>query len=153
MLNHAERPLGECELPDAMRHARDAGLLTLVCADDIHEAKRYAEWSPDMILLEPHDLIGTTDGRNRPSIAHANAAIASVDPDVLVMHSGGVADERDVHAIIAQGADGTGCTSAIVRAGDRREMTARMIRAVRGAWDARGALMATSTPDAGKGAH
>lgn len=146
MLNHAERPLEEHALQASIWRARKAGLMTLVCANDVHEASRYAAWAPDLILLEPHDLIGTNNGQERPSIAEANAAIAEVDSRVLVMHSGGVATERDVREIISQGADGTGCTTAIVRAADRREVTARMIGAVRAGWDTRRVASSLTRP-------
>lgn len=143
MLNHAERRLEEDALLEAIQRAGDVGLLTLICADDVEQAIRYAEWGPSMILLEPPELIGTAHRHDRPWIPEANAAIASVDPGLLVMHSGGIADEQDVRTIIGQGAAGTGCTTAIVRATDRREMTSRMIRAVREGWDARSNLMAS----------
>lgn len=135
MLNHAERPIDERVLPAAIGRARDAGLLTIVCADAIPQAARYAACAPDIVLVEPHDLIGTAGRLRRPSIALASAAVASVDAGVLVMHGGGVAGERQARAIMAEGASGTGCTSAIVRASNRRDMTARMIRAVREGWD------------------
>jgi triosephosphate isomerase (TIM) len=144
MLNHAERPLAERALPDAIARARAAGLLTLVCADDTEEGVRCAAEGADLVLLEPHELIGTAHRSERPWIGPANAAIARVAPHVLVMHSGGVADEHDVQALIAQGADGTGCTSAIVRAADRRATTDRMIRAAREGWEAR-QLVGSST--------
>jgi triosephosphate isomerase (TIM) len=137
MLNHAERPLAERALRTAIDRARDAGLRTLVCANDSAEAAHFAAWHPDLILLEPHDLIGTAHGRERPWIAQANAAVARVDPRILVMHSGGVAHESDVQAIIAQGAAGTGCTSAIVRATDRRRTVTQLIAAVREGWERR----------------
>jgi triosephosphate isomerase (TIM) len=144
MLNHAERPLNDHELSAGISRAREAGMLTLVCADDVHKATRYAALAPDLILLEPHSLIGGANGRERPPIARANAAVASVDAAVLVMHSGGVSDEQAARAIIAQGASGTGCTTAIVQAADRRDKTTRMIRAVREAWDARRDLAGSS---------
>lgn len=147
MLNHAERPLNDHELSAAIWRAREAGMLTLVCAEDVRQATRYAALGPNLILLEPHDLIGTSNGGERPEIAGANAAVASIDPAALVMHSGGVRDEHEVQAIIAQGAAGTGCTTAIVRATDRRETTTRMIRAVRDGWDARRTLATSSISD------
>jgi triosephosphate isomerase (TIM) len=149
MLNHAERPLDEALLPQAVEQARAAGLQTLVCAEDVAQAMRFAAWGPDVILLEPHELIGSAHRILRPWIEPANAAVAQIDPRVLVMHAGGVADERDVRAILAQGATGTGCTSAIVRAADRREMTERMIRAVREGWDVRDELVASTATNDG----
>jgi triosephosphate isomerase len=145
LLNHAERPLSFEALRSAIRRADETQLRTLVCAQDASEAVRYAEWSPDIVLLEPHDLIGTTHKDDRPWIPAANRAIADVDPTVLVMHGGGVADPHDVRALIAQGADGTGCTSAIVRARDPGDMTAAMIRAVREGWDERTTAVAASS--------
>lgn len=144
MLNHAERPLAQRDLPDAIARARAAGLLTLVCADDTGQGVSSAAAGADLVLLEPPELIGTAHRSDRPWIGPANAAIAGVAAHVLVMHSGGVADADDVHALVAQGADGTGCTTAIVRAPDRRATTDRMIRAVREGWDAR-RLVASST--------
>ncbi|HEX7291241.1 MAG TPA: triose-phosphate isomerase, partial [Conexibacter sp.] len=149
MLNHAERPLEHAQLPQAVEQARTAGLQTLLCAEDVAQATRFAAWGPDVILLEPHELIGTAHHSHRPWIGPANAAVAEVDPRVLVMHAGGVADERDVRAILAQGATGTGCTSAIVRAADRRVTIERMIRAVREGWDARDELVASTTTNDG----
>jgi triosephosphate isomerase len=153
MLNHAEWPVDDRALPTAICRARDAGLLTLVCADTIQQAIQYASRAPDLVLLEPHDLIGTDGHRQRPSIPQANAAVASIDPSVLVMHSGGVADERQVRAIMAAGAAGTGCTTAIVQAADRRDMTTRMIRAVREGWDASHDLIGRAICNHGSKAH
>jgi len=152
MLNHVERRLDERLLPDAVRQAHEAGLLTLLCADDVEQATRYARWSPTLILLEPPELIGTAHRDPRPWIGAADAAIAHVDPNVLVMHSGGIADEHDVRALIAQGAAGTGCSTAIVRAADPCDMTTRMIRAAREGWNDRNQTkedpMAVSAVDA-----
>jgi triosephosphate isomerase (TIM) len=144
-LNHAERPLSPDALRSAMRRADETGLRTLVCAEDTSEAMLYASWSPYIVLLEPHDLIGTAHKGDRPWIHSANRAIANVDPTVLVMHSGGVADPEDVRSLIAQGADGTGCTSAIVSATDPPETAAAMIRAVREGWDERHIDVTSST--------
>jgi triosephosphate isomerase len=137
MLNHAEKPVSDAALPGAIARAREAGLLTMVCAQDVEEAKRYASWGADMILAEPHHLIGTASRSDRAWIPHVNDAVRRVSPDVLIMHSGGIADEHDVRAVISKGAAGTGCTTAIVQAPDRRAATTRMLRAVREAWDAR----------------
>jgi len=146
-LNHAERPLSPEDLRSAMRRADEAELRTLVCAQDTDEALLYASWSPYIVLLEPHDLIGTAHRGDRPWIRSANRAIAEVDPTVLVMHSGGVADPDDVRSVIAHGADGTGCTSAIVRATDPAEMVAEMIRAVREGWDDRVVTTSSTTTE------
>jgi len=142
--------MDEPTLRTAIEQARDAGLQTLVCANDIAEAARFAGWSPDMILLEPSELIGTAQRRHRPWIGESNRVVAAINPLIEVMHSGGVVDEDDILAIMREGAAGTGCTSAIVRAPDRRAMTQRMIRAVREGWDARAQLTPTASTTDGE---
>jgi triosephosphate isomerase (TIM) len=146
LLNHVERPLAFEELRSAVSRAKEANLQTLVCAEDIGEAVSYAEWSPDIVLLEPRDLIGTALRQVRPWIPEANNLLAAVDDCVLVMHGGGVADPDDAASVIAQGAAGTGCTSAIVRATDPGAMAMAMIHAVREAWDARFAIASLAAP-------
>lgn len=157
MLNHVERRPDEHVLPEALRQAHEAGLLTLLCADDLEQATRYARWSPTILLFEPPELIGTAHRAPRPWIAEANTAVGRVDPNIVVMHSGGIADEHDVRALIAQGAAGTGCSTAIVRADDPPDMTTRMIRAAREGFDSRNQpkedLMAVSADDPRGGAQ
>lgn len=137
MLNHVERPLDEDALSNAIRRAHEAGLLALVGAEDVEQATRYAALEPDLILLEPRDLIGTANGLDRPSITVSNAAVANVNPNVLVLHGGGIADEHAARMIMEQGAAGTGCTTAIVAATDRNEAVQRMVQAVREGWNSR----------------
>ena len=137
MLNHAERSLEESVLQHAIDRAHEAELLALVCAEDAEHAARYAAWGADMILLEPHELIGITGNDHRPWIPDVNEAVDRVNPNVLVMHSGGIADEQDVRSVFAQGAAGTGSTTAIIQAADRGDMATRMIAAARQGWSDR----------------
>jgi triosephosphate isomerase len=137
MLNHAERPLSGAELAAAMARAAAAGLATMVCVEGVDEARRAAQHQPDIVLAEPHYLIGSAHRAERPWIPLINAAVADVSPGTLVMHSGGIADEADIAAVIGQGAAGTGCTTAVVAATDRPSAVTALIRAVRESWDAR----------------
>jgi triosephosphate isomerase (TIM) len=145
LLNHAERPLDIAALRSSISRANEADLQTLVCADDTSEAVRYAAWSPDIVLLEPHHLIGTADADGRPWIEIANREVAEVDQSVLVMHGGGVADPDTVRSLVAQGADGTGCTSAVVHSHDPVNTITSMIRAAREGWDQRPRAIVSST--------
>lgn len=137
MLNHAERPLPNDRIHLALNRAAEAGLRTMICVDGLHEAQLFARHHPDIILAEPHRLIGTAHDNERPWIPVINDAVASTSPRTLVLHAGGVSNATDVTRLIAQGAAGTGCTTAIVAASDRANAVETMIRAVREAWDAR----------------
>ena len=58
-LNHAEKPLLANELVKSISRAKELGILTIVCADSLQEAKAIAKLEPDCILCEPTELIGT----------------------------------------------------------------------------------------------
>jgi triosephosphate isomerase len=135
LLNHAERALSDAAVVSAIGRAQDNDLLTIVCADDEAESRTIARHGPDIILAEPRLLIGTASHAPRPWIPAVNAAVTEVDPHILVMHGGGIADSNDVIHVMTQGADGTGCTSAVVFARDKPAVVHGLIRAVREGWD------------------
>ena len=57
-LNHAENPKTLSDLYKTIQHAKELGLITVVCADSVTEAKAVACMKPDIVLAEPTDLIG-----------------------------------------------------------------------------------------------
>ena len=59
MLNHAEKPMTVSGLRRAIQRADEVGLLTIVCADSLQEAAAIAHFSPNIIVAEPTELIGT----------------------------------------------------------------------------------------------
>ena len=48
-LNHAENPMTVGELAATMARAREVGILTVVCADSVEEARAIAELRPDVM--------------------------------------------------------------------------------------------------------
>ncbi|MGY2872843.1 triosephosphate isomerase (TIM) [Marmoricola sp. URHA0025 HA25] len=141
MLNHKERPLDATTLAQAIRRCREAGLLTIVCADDREDARRIACLNPDILLVEPPDLIGTQLGGERPWIREVDTAVREISPEILVMHAGGIASARDVETVVRSGALGTGATSAIVNATEPSRALRELVQAVRNAWDERPPVM------------
>ncbi len=136
-LNHAEHPLTVSELQKAMERADELGILTVVCADSIKEAEMITAFGPDIILCEPTELIGTGQTSDDSYIAATNEAIRKHDEHILIMQAAGISDENDVYRTIALGADGTGCTSGIVKAENPKEMFSKMVRAACAAYQER----------------
>lgn len=138
LLNHAEKKLSRADLERTMKRADEVGLATMVCADNLAEAKTIARLRPNIIIAEAPELIGIgkrTDN-DREMISTINNAIWDVDPNIRVLHGAGIGTGKDVYDIIAAGAQGTGSTSGIMKASDPLAMTEEMIRSVRMAWDA-----------------
>ncbi len=139
VLNHVERRLSRLELARSMQRADEAGLATMVCADDAADAVEVAAMSPNIIVVEAPESIGTGAGAgaSEAMIASVDAAIWRVDPDVLILHGGGIGSAEDVYEVIRGGAQGTGSSSGVFCAVDPLQTVEAMIRAVREAWEAR----------------
>lgn len=129
-LNHAEKPLKLNELIDAIKITNDLNIINIVCANSIEEAKAIALLKPDILLCEPTELIGTGKTSDENYIVTTNKAIKEISPDTLVMQAAGISNADDVYRVIKLGADGTGCTSGIVKADNPENMMEEMIIAL-----------------------
>lgn len=138
LLNHAEKKLSPEVLLRTMQRADQVGLATMVCADNLEQARAIARFHPNIIIAEAPDLIGGGKrGENdKEVIARINHAIWDIDPEIRVLHGAGISSGQDVYNVIAAGAQGTGSTSGIIQAKDPFAMLEEMIRSVRTAWNA-----------------
>ena len=137
MLNHCERPLSLSVLHRTIQRAAGIGLITIVCADSIDEAKAIALLDPDIIVAEPSGLIGTGKTSDLEYVQASIKAVKSIHPGILVLQGAGISSGEDVFKVILAGAEATGSSSGITKAKDRNAMVDEMVRAVREAWDER----------------
>ena len=137
MLNHCEKPLTFDVLEKTIARANEVGLTTIVCADSLAEASKIATLSPDIIVAEPSELIGTGVSVGKEYVEAATKSVKDVNPDILVLTAAGIAGGEDVYNTIIAGADATGSSSGVAKAQDRAAMVDEMISAVRRAWDER----------------
>ena len=135
-LNHAERKLSLPEIAAAIDRAREVGLLSLVCVDNIEQALCVSEFRPNLLLLESEAQIGRSDASaDIGHILRAKEQLSGIDPTISVMFSSGIHTEADIAAVIRAGAEGTGCTSAIMCADDPAAKMESMLRTLRRTWD------------------
>ncbi|MGI6520723.1 MAG: triose-phosphate isomerase [Fermentimonas sp.] len=135
ILNHAEKPMTLADLARAIKRADEVGLLSMVCADSIREAEAIAHLAPNIIVAEPTELIGTGRTSDEEYVIATTSAIKRVNPEIQVLQAAGIKDGRDVYRTIRAGADATGTTSGVMKAGDPEAMLHEMVAAVRKAWD------------------
>lgn len=130
VLNHADHPLAMSTLANSILRAKDMGLQTIVCADTIQEAQAVAMLQPDIVLVEPTELIGQAQISSREYVTSTIESIKKVNPEILVEQGAGIRSEKDILELLQLGADGVGATSGIVKAEDPAGMMEKMIRAV-----------------------
>lgn len=139
LLNHSECPMDMDSIRKCMLRAREVGLYTMVCAENMDMAAGIARMEPDIILYESPDMIeaGEQDHHHTEEIAAVNDLIAGINPRIIVLHGAGIHDEKDIYQIVKAGADATGSTSGIMKSEDPCEVAEKMIRAVSDAWKER----------------
>ncbi len=116
ILNHAEYPLGLEVLKRSVMLAKEAGLYTLVCADTPESAKVIAGFGPDLIAVEPPELIGGDVSVSKVGPRIIEEAVQLVGDNVLV--GAGIKDPEDVQIALALGARGVLLASGVVKAAD-----------------------------------
>lgn len=140
LLNHAEHRITLADIAMTTRRARELGMATIVCADSPEEAAAVAMLRPDVVLAEPPDLIATDRSLSTELpwfVERSVELVHAVDPAILVMCGAGVRTPEDAARMIRLGVDGTGSTSAILKADDPAAALAAMIEAVAAAWQER----------------
>lgn len=128
-LNHAEHPVEVSKLVKTIKKTKELGILTLLCADSVTEAKALSLLNPTIMLCEPTELIGTGTMSDDSYIKSTNEAVKSINENIYVLQGAGISSPEDVTKALQLGADGTGSTSGIVAA-DPLQMLEDMILAL-----------------------
>ena len=118
ILNHSEKRIKISEIEEALSLARVSDLGTLVCTDTPGVGAAVASLNPDMIAIEPPDLIGTgiAVSKARPElITNAIKRIRSVNNSVEILCGAGVSTAEDVGKALELGTRGVLVSSSVVK--------------------------------------
>lgn len=135
MLNHAEKKLTLDEIKKTIERADEVGLATIVCADSVSEVEAVARLSPNLIVAEPTELIGTGVASDMSYVRDTIEAVRRIDPDIMVLQGAGISGPEDVAQVIRAGALATGCTSGVMKASDPEAAAEEMLYTLRKTWD------------------
>jgi len=122
IINHSERRLKLTDINTAIRMARETGLNSIVCADTAEVSAAVAALKPDMIAIEPPELIGTgiPVSRAKPEIVtNSIKLIRKVNTAVVILCGAGITKGTDVEAALKLGTEGILIASGVVKAKDQ----------------------------------
>lgn len=117
LLNHAENPLGDIELKKSIERAREVELYTVVCAQTPEDGAKMIDWEPDLIAVEPPELIGGDISVSKSSPAIIEKAVELIGESKTLVGAG-VKDCEDVQIAKALGACGVLVASGVVKVED-----------------------------------
>lgn len=117
LLNHSEKRLSLDDIEESLDMARRLGLFTVVCADTPYTGGALAKLDPDLVAVEPPELIG-----GDVSVCTANPQLVVDSVNMIgqgkVLVGAGVKTGHDVRAALRYGASGVLVASGITRALD-----------------------------------
>jgi triosephosphate isomerase len=128
LLNHSEDPYQMEDLKEAIKRAKENNLLSVACAKTPEEAKKIEEFKPDLIAIEPPELIG---GDISVSTAKPEIITDTVNniKNIPVLCGAGVKTKEDVQKALELGAKGILLASGVTKAEDPEEEIRELLSA------------------------
>ncbi len=123
LINHSENRVNNEVIAELIHQLRASELISVVCVQDIKEARAVAKLSPDIIAIEPPELIGGTvsvTNANPAIISGTVSAVQEINPDITVLCGAGVKTGEDVAKAIELGAAGVLIASGVTKAQDQK---------------------------------
>ncbi len=132
MVNHSERRLRIDEIEYVVNKAKELGLRTLVCANNVEVGRSVAVLTPEMVAIEPPELIGSgiAVSKAKPEIVtDAVKRIKGVVKEVKVLVGAGITYPEDVAKALELGSEGVLVASAIMKAKEPHKVVEEFLKA------------------------
>jgi len=140
LVNHSERRLLLADIGAVLERLRANELTALLCTDTVETTRAGAALGPELLAIEPPELIGTgiPVSKAKPEVVvGAVEAVKKVNPEVHVLCGAGISTGDDVARAIELGTEGVLLASAYVKAKNPEKILADMAEQALKAWEKR----------------
>jgi len=121
LINHSERQLKLSDVDAIIKITREHSLVSVVCANNPNISAAVASLEPDIIAIEPPELIGTgiPVSKAKPQvITDTIKLVREINEKVVILCGAGISRGEDVKAALKLGTQGVLVASGIVKAKD-----------------------------------
>jgi triosephosphate isomerase len=121
LINHSERQLRLSDIDQIIKIARENSLVSVVCANNPAASAAVATLEPDIIAIEPPELIGSgiSVSKAQPEVITGTIErVRKVNTHVAILCGAGISRGEDVAAALKLGTQGVLVASGIVKAKD-----------------------------------
>ncbi len=132
IINHSERRIRIDEIYECINICKDLGLISVVCASTPEICMAIAAFSPDIIAIEPPELIGTgiPVSKAKPEVVkRAVDVIKRASPETRVFCGAGITKGEDVSKALKLGTDGILVASGVVKAKNPEKVLIEFVEA------------------------
>ena len=133
LINHSERRLKLCDIETIIARTREASMVSVVCTNNAAVSEAAAALKPDIVSLEPPELIGTgiPVSKSRPEVVTETVTLVKhVNPCVVTLCGAGITKGDDVAAALKLGTKGVLVASGIVKAKEPRKVIMEFAEAI-----------------------
>ena len=134
LVNHSEMRLKLADVDEVLTRAKAVGLTTVVCTNNMAVSAAAAALKPDMIAVEPPELIGSgiPVSKAQPEVVTGTVeSVRKVNRSVVVLCGAGITSGEDVAAAIKLGTEGVLVASGIVKAKDAYKVMLNFAQAIK----------------------
>jgi len=118
IINHSEKKLDRQSIKFLIDKCKELKIFSLVCGSSPEECYELSKFKPDIIAIEPPELIGTgkSVSKYKPeSIIKTINLIKSYDDKIKVICGAGITNEEDVIEALKLGSEGILISSSIIK--------------------------------------
>jgi triosephosphate isomerase len=133
LINHSEKRISINDVELAVNRARKIGLISVVCADTPESTCKVALLQPDIVAIEPPELIGTgiPVSKAKPEIVRETVKLVrEVNSTVPILCGAGITKGDDVATALRLGTEGVLIASGIVKAKDPLSALQNIVQAM-----------------------
>jgi triosephosphate isomerase len=121
LINHSEMQLKLADVDAVVRLAREKNLVSCVCTSNPSISAAVAYLNPDIISIEPPELIGTgvAVSKAQPeAVTNTIRLVRKVNDEAVILCGAGISHGEDVSVALKLGTQGVLVASGIVKAKD-----------------------------------
>lgn len=119
LINHSERRLKLADIDTAITRARETGLISVVCTNNPSVSASAAALNPNMLAVEPPELIGTgiSVSKAKPEVVTDTVKLVrNINKKIIILCGAGITVGEDVAAALRLGTEGVLVASGVVKA-------------------------------------
>jgi len=133
LINHSERRLKLADVDAAIARARETRLVSVVCTNNPSVSASAAALHPDMLAVEPPELIGTgiSVSKARPEVVTDTVKLVrNVNKKVTILCGAGITVGEDVATALRLGTEGVLVASGVVKAKHPDKVLFEFVKAI-----------------------
>jgi len=131
LVNHAECQMSWEEIEKTINRCKELDLTTVLCTADLASSEKGSHLNPDMIAVEPPELIGgdiSVSTAKPEIISDTVEVVKKINSNISVLCGAGVKNQGDVSKAISLGSEGILLASGVVKSSEPRKVLLDLIK-------------------------